>query len=49
MWDVFEVGVQTAIASFHSRSDAASYARRLAAARGRADVEVDEAPATRAA
>lgn len=49
MWDVFEVGVQTAVASFHRRADATAYARRLAAARGRAHVEIDEEPAPRAA
>lgn len=43
MWDVFEVGVETAIASFHGRTAAIAYARRLAARRG-AQVRVDPSP-----
>ncbi len=34
MWDVLEVGVAAAVASFHEHGVAAAYARRLAERRG---------------
>jgi hypothetical protein len=48
MWDVFEIGVDIAIASFHGRTAAVAYARRLAARRG-AEVLVDPSPRPRTA
>lgn len=42
MWDVLEIGVETAIASFHGRTAAITYARRLAASRG-AEVLIEPA------
>jgi len=46
MWDVFEVGVPTPIASFHKRAEATAYARRLAASRDGAEVQIEEQAAT---